>query len=196
VIRAYRPSDLDRLYEICVRTGAAGADAFDLVADKKLFGHVFAAQYGMFEPEHAFVIVDDHDVAGGYVLGCLDTYTFERKLERDYWPALQAQYPSPDAVDGLDKMLVTMIHNPSHMPRAITGVYPSHLHIDLLPAFQGGGSGRAMMQTCLDALRADGSVGVHLGVSAQNTGALGFYAHLGFEQLHTNPAVHILGVRL
>ncbi|MEY2473361.1 MAG: hypothetical protein QOK28_2690, partial [Actinomycetota bacterium] len=62
-----------------MRTGDAGRDAWDLVTDKKLYGHIWAAQYGLLEPEHAFVVVDDDDVAGGYVLGALDTYAFERK---------------------------------------------------------------------------------------------------------------------
>ncbi len=195
MIRAYRPTDLDRLYEICVRTGASGEDAYDLVTDKKLFGHVFAAQYGLLEPEHAFVIEDGDGVAGGYVLGALDTKAFEAKCEAEYWPALQAEYEQGSG-EGLDAMLIGMIHSPSHMPSAITNDYPSHLHIDLLPPFQGGGHGKAMMETLMDALRADGSPGLHLGVSAQNQRALGFYAHLGFDELHANPMVHVLGIKL
>lgn len=195
MIRAYRNTDLDQLYEICVRTGAAGQDAYDLVGDKKLFGHVFAAQYGMFEPEHAFVIDDGSGTAGGYVLGCLDTPAFEAKLEADYWPMLQAQYPVDSGIRGLDRMLIGMIHNPSRMDDAITAEYPSHLHIDLLPPVQGGGTGRKMMETCMDSLRAAGSTGLHLGVSAENEKALGFYAHLGFSELHVGQFAHVLGVR-
>jgi GNAT superfamily N-acetyltransferase len=195
VIRAYRPADLDRLYEICVRTGAAGEDAYELVADKQLFGHVFAAQYGLLEPEHAFVIDDGDGLAGGYVLGALDTPAFEKRCEAEYWPALQAQYEEGSGT-GLDAMLIGMIHRPSHMPSAITNDYPSHLHIDLLPPFQGGGNGRALMETLMRALRDDGSPGLHLGVSAQNTRALSFYAHLGFHELHADSVVHVLAKKL
>jgi ribosomal protein S18 acetylase RimI-like enzyme len=80
------------------------------------------------------------------------------------------------------------------MPRSITEEYPSHLHIDLLPPFQGGGWGRRLMETAMEALRADGSKGLHLGVSAKNERALGFYEHLGFTELHVNPAIHLLGI--
>lgn len=194
MIRAYRSTDLDRLYEICVRTGASGEDAYDLVEDKLLFGHVFAAQYGLLEPHHAFVIEDGDGVASGYVLGALDTEAFEAKCTAEYWPALQAQYEAGSG-QGLDAMLIGMIHNPSRMPASITNDYPSHLHIDLLPPFQGSGNGKAMMNTLLDAFRADGSCGLHLGVSAQNTRALGFYDHFGFEELHANPMVHVLGMK-
>ncbi len=194
MIRAYRSSDLAQLYEICVRTGDAGHDAYDLVADKLLYGHIWAAQYGLFEPEHAFVLTGDDDVAGGYVLGALDTAAFEAKLDESYWPALQAQYPK-DSGEGLDAMLIGMIHDPPRIPSRITDNYPSHLHIDLLPAFQGGGNGRQMMDTLLDALRADGSTGLHFGVSAKNTRALGFYEHLGFNELYANSTIHLLGAK-
>ncbi len=196
MIRAYRPTDLDRLYEICVRTGASGQDAYDLVTDKNLFGHVFAAQYGLLEPEHAFVIEHDDGVAGGYVLGALDTEDFQKKCDAEYWPALQAQYEKDTGETDVDRMLIGIIHHPSRMPSAITDDYPSHLHIDLLSPFQGGGYGRKLMEACMQALKADGSPGLHLGVSAQNERALGFYAHLGFQELHANPMVHVLGIRL
>ena len=195
MIRAYRPSDLDRLYEICVRTGDAGQDAWDLVSDKKLYGHIWAAQYGLLEPEHAFVVCDESDVAGGYVLAALDTYAFEKKCAAEYWPGLQAQYPSGSG-EGLDALLIGMIHSPPHMPRSITEDYPSHLHIDLLPPFQGGGWGGRLMETAMQSLADDGSTGLHLGVSAKNERALGFYEHLGFTELHASPAIHLLGMRL
>jgi ribosomal protein S18 acetylase RimI-like enzyme len=192
VIRAYRPADLDRLYEICVRTGDAGSDAWDMVDDKQLYGHIWAAPYGVLEPEHAFVVGDP---AQGYVLGALDSRAFEARCEESWWPALRERYPQGSG-EGLDAMLIGLIHNPPVAHDKIVGDYPSHLHIDLLPAVQGGGWGRKMMDTLLDSLREDGSPGVHFGVSAKNERALGFYAHLGFETLHANAYGHTLGMRL
>ena len=61
--------------------------------------------------------------------------------------------------------------------------YPAHLHIDLLPPFQGGGHGRALMETFYAAAARAGAPGVHLTVMAANTRALGFYRHLGFRRL-------------
>jgi ribosomal protein S18 acetylase RimI-like enzyme len=194
-IRPYRPSDLDQLYEICVRTGASGRDAYDMVEDKLLFGHVFAAQYGLLEPEHAFVIDDGNGVGGGYVLGAIDTNAFERKCDAEYWPGLQARYPEGSG-EGLDALLIGLINGPSHMPTAITTEYPSHLHIDLLPPFQGGGWGRSMMERLMGVLRDEGSPGLHLGVSAANARALAFYDHLGFHELHADAMVRLLGIKL
>jgi ribosomal protein S18 acetylase RimI-like enzyme len=191
VIRAYRDTDLDQLYEICVRTGDAGQDAYDLVEDKQLYGSIWAAPYGVLEPEHAFVIGEP---AQGYVLGALDSRAFEARCESDWWPPLRERYPAGSG-DGLDAMLIGLIHNPPTAHEKIVGDYPSHLHIDLLPSVQGGGNGRRMMDTLLESLRADGSRGVHFGVSAKNTRALGFYAHLGFDTLHANAYGHTLGMR-
>lgn len=195
MIRAYRETDLPQLYEICVRTGDAGQDAYDLIGDKQLYGHLWSAPYGIHEPDHAFVITNDDDLAVGYVLGALDSRAFEATLEADYWPALRQRYPVGSG-DGLDALLITLIHNPPIAHDKIVGDYPSHLHIDLLPEAQGGGNGRRMMDTLLASLEADGSTGVHFGVSAKNERALGFYAHLGFETLHASPMGHTLGKKL
>ena len=64
----------------------------------------------------------------------------------------------------------------------ITG-YPAHLHIDLLPPFQGAGHGRAMMETFYAAAAQAGASGVHVTVSTANTRALGFYHRLGFREM-------------
>ena len=52
------------------------------------------------------------------------------------------------------------------------------------------------METMQDALRAAGSNGVHLGVSARNQRALAFYAHLGYETLSSDAVGSTLGLRL
>jgi len=86
-----------------------------------------------------------------------------------------------------DQRLMHLLHHPDKaFPRTLPvafGPYPSHLHIDLLPTAQGRGRGRALMERLLEALRRDGSAGVHLGVAAANARAIGFYEHLGFIPL-------------
>ena len=57
-VRSYRPDDLEQLYEICLRTGASGRDASEMVVDRRLFGEIYAAPYGVLEPEHALVVDD------------------------------------------------------------------------------------------------------------------------------------------
>ena len=74
--------------------------------------------------------------------------------------------------------------------------FPSHLHIDLLPAFQGAGNGRRLIQAVLDSLAAAGSRGVHLGVSARNERAMGFYRAVGFTELGSSRHGTAFGWRL
>ena len=61
--------------------------------------------------------------------------------------------------------------------------YPAHLHIDLLPAYQGAGNGRALMTTFLAALAHGGVTAVHLGMASTNTRAGAFYGRMGFHEI-------------
>lgn len=194
-IRPYRPTDLGSLYEICLRTGAAGHDATDLVDDPRLFGEVFAAPYGVLEPEHAFVL-DADGRAIGYALGALDTSSFEARCEAEWWPALRERHPLRSDGARLDDLLIHLIHHRSPPSAGVLDPYPSHLHIDLLPEAQARGWGRRLMATLLDALRADGSPGAHWGVSSSNERAIAFYRHLGHREVAVDPSIHTFAAPL
>ena len=199
-IRPYRPADLDALYQICLRTGRNGDDATALYRDPWLIGHVHAAPYGIFQPSLAFVAEDDEGV-GGYVLGALDTESFEERLEREWWPRLRGRYPEPPADVPeeewtADQRKAYRIHHDFRSPAEVTARYPSHLHIDMVPRLQGGGNGRRLMNTLTAALREQGSPGVHLGVYAVNTRAVGFYRHVGFTELSSGNGAITFGMDL
>jgi ribosomal protein S18 acetylase RimI-like enzyme len=196
LIRLARPSDLDDLYEIGLRTGAAGKDATDLMDDPRLLGDLFVAPYAIFEPELAFVLDDGTGRAQGYVVGALDCRAFEARCEQEWWPAVRARHPGPTGGSGLDDIFIAYLHGNTSADEAAVADHPSELHIDLLPAFQDGGWGRRMMTTLLDALRAAGSPGVHLGVHVANERAVGFYRHLGFRELGTNRITRTFGMPL
>ena len=197
VVRPYRPEDLDALYRVCLETGDAGGDATALHEDPTLLGHVYAAPYALFEPELAFVVEDDQGV-GGYVLGALDTTAFDARLEQEWWPALRSRYPLPPPEDAgtADALLIHMIHGQHPRDPAVLATHPSHLHIDLVARCQRAGHGRRLLDALFDALRRAGSPGVHLGVSTRNQRAIGFYRHLGFEELTANDWIIEFGMRL
>jgi len=195
-IRPYEASDLDQLYEICLRTGAAGEDATHLVVEPRLFGELYAAPYGLLEPEHALVVDDGSGRAIAYVLGALDTRAFDVRCDAEWWPGLRERHPVGSGGNDLDELLISMLHHRHAPDDAVLTEYPSHLHIDLLPEAQGLGWGRRLMTAMEDRLASDGSPGVHLSVSNQNQRALGFYLHLGYEELDTGRFSHTLGRRL
>jgi ribosomal protein S18 acetylase RimI-like enzyme len=61
--------------------------------------------------------------------------------------------------------------------------FAAHLHIDIAEECTGRGAGRLLIETLLDRLRTEGVNGVVFGVAAANERAVGFYRHMGFEQL-------------
>lgn len=210
-VRPAEARDTDRLYEICLRTGAAGEDASTLHADARLLGDVYVGPYLAFSPDLAFVLADDDDLPAGYVLGVADTLAFEARCEREWWPRLREDAArwagvvpgSPDAA------LLRLVEHPERTPPTLTATWPAHLHIDVLPDAQGRGHGRRLVEHLLDALRAQGVPGVMLGVDPENHRARAFYRHLGFTpvppvpagspEAHDDPdaaAGHLLGLRL
>jgi GNAT superfamily N-acetyltransferase len=210
-VRGARPADTDRLYDICLRTGDAGADATGHYADPRLLGDVYVGAYLAFCPDLAFVLVGEDDVPVGYVLGAADTLAFEHRCELEWWPRLLADRPrwrrlepgTPDAE------LLALVEHPERTPPSIARTWPAHLHIDLLPQAQGRGHGRRLVEHLLDALRARRVPGVMLGVDPENTRARAFYLHLGFTPVPPVPAGspealddpdaaagHLLGLRL
>jgi ribosomal protein S18 acetylase RimI-like enzyme len=192
-IRPYRTNDLDDLYRICLQTGNSGRDATSMFDDPRILGHVFAAPYGLFEPSLAFVAEDEFGV-GGYIVGALDTRAFEKRLEADWWPALRDRYQAPPselAADQWtpDQRAAHFIHDPLTPSDEVAELYPSHLHINLLPRLQSQGLGAQLMSKLIAAARDQGSLGVHFFVSPANERAVGFYRHLGFTQIAAGDAV-------
>lgn len=196
-IRNVRALDRDVVYDICLRTADAGGDASHLYDDPMLPGHVWAGAYIADQPGHGFVVVDHADRPLGYVLAALDSRSFEERLEQFWWPTLRERYPSEvERPSTADRIAVHLIHHPSTADPAVVDGHPSHLHIDLLPIAQRHGNGRRLIDRLLDSLRAAGSPGVHLGVSARNENAIGFYRAIGFTELLRTEHHHVLGQRL
>jgi ribosomal protein S18 acetylase RimI-like enzyme len=185
-IRNYRTDDLAALYRVCLETGAAGQDATHLYRDPKIIGHIYAGPYGVLAEESALVVEDESGVAG-YIIGPVDTYAFEKKLEAEWWPKLRSLYadPSGKPLDSwsADERLQYLIHHPPRTPRRISEPYPSHLHIDLLPRVQGRGIGRTLLDSWFSKVRALGSRGAHLGVGPANFRAVTFYRRYGLVEI-------------
>ncbi|HEY7977448.1 MAG TPA: hypothetical protein VID67_04585 [Rhizomicrobium sp.] len=193
-IRPLRREDRDALYAICLKTGDGGQDATALYRDPELLGHLYAGPYAALEPESGFVLEDEEGV-GGYIIGARDTYAFEKRLEAEWWPGLRLRYPNPETLSEPERHLAQSLHKPWRTPRRITEPYPSHLHINLLPRFQGGW-GRRMMDAWLAAMRERGSPGAHLGVGMRNERAVRFYLAYGFMEFQRWNDVLMLGIKL
>lgn len=184
-IRPVRADDLDAVYRIALETGANGEDATALHTDPRLVGHVYAAPYVRLAPECCFVVEDGKGV-GGYIVGAVDTRTFDARLEAAWWPDLRAAYPKPAGPYGdwsADEQMAYLIHHPFSVPPHIVERHPSHLHINLLPHLQGRGLGGRLMDCWLARMAELGSPGAHLGVGGPNARGRAFYDAYGFTLL-------------
>ena len=133
-------------------------------------------------------VAEDRAGVGGYIVAALDSRAFGQRLESDWWPALRTSYPEPtpgvaEQLSLPERRALGNIHHPWDRHDALSGHYPSHLHIDLLPRLQGRGLGRQLIATLTSALRHQGSPGVHLLAGRANQRAAGFYRHVGFTEL-------------
>lgn len=182
-IRPVQPADERMLVDICVRTGHHGVDAASLYADARVLAEIYLLPYVALEPQWCWVAEDTAGVAG-YLVATPDTAAFARRAELQWWPALKRLRPLPDPGDErAQAQLTRRLHAGVLTELPFIDDYPAHLHIDLLPRAQGQGVGRRLMGTLLQALADHGVRGVHLGVSALNPVAVGFYERMGFAVL-------------
>ncbi|WP_439565978.1 GNAT family N-acetyltransferase [Microcella sp.] len=185
-LRPATPADLRDVETICTLTGDDGSDASGQYDEPTLLAALWAAPHLIADPSLCTIVVDN-DGPAGYLVATADTAAFESWCERMWWPALRDRHPLQAPRRDRDQHLVALIHAPEATPASITGRYPAHLHINLLPRAQGQGLGRALIDRLADQLRERGVPGVHLGVSRTNEPAIGFYEHLGFAPVAVEP---------
>ena len=181
-IRRYQMTDLSSLYKICLSTANNGSDASLLLKDSDLVGHLYAAPYALFEPNLCFILLKDA-MPCGYILGTQDSIKFQERCEKEWFPELRKRYPLLNEKDcSLQASLIRNLHQKNVFINEIND-FIAHLHIDILPIGQGKGFGRQLIQKFLDQLQVFGVGGVHLIVSKENSSAIGFYIHIGFQEL-------------
>ncbi|MFF7280392.1 GNAT family N-acetyltransferase [Streptomyces griseorubiginosus] len=183
-IRPYRPEDRDALDDICVRTAHVGQDARPHYRDPGVFPAAFAQPYVHLDPDLAFVLDDGAGRAVGYVVGTADTARFVEEYRARWLPLVAERYPAPSGPPSTpDEEIAALLHDPERMLVPQVAVYPAHLHIDLLPGWQGRGYGRALMTALFRALHERGVAAVHLCMLSANTPARAFYDRLGFHEI-------------
>lgn len=183
-IRPYRPEDRAALDDICIRTAHNGQDSRPVYTDPGILPAIFAAPYVALEPDLAFVLDDGHGQPVGYILGTADTPRFADDFRTEWLPLVADRYPEPSGPPRTpDEAMIPLLHHPERMVVPELAAYPAHLHIDLLPEWQGRGFGRALMRTFLCTLRDRDVPAVHLVMARANTPARAFYDRLGFHEI-------------
>ena len=165
-IRCATEADADALAHICLLTGNYGADATGLFGDDRALAEVFATPY-LHGPGSFGLVWDEGDGPLGYVVGTSDTRAFQQWFSQTWWPSVPTREPR---VEG-DNWLLAAAADPERMLIAQLDDYPAHLHIDLLPAAQGKGAGRALVESASALLTERGVPGVHATAGTANEGA-------------------------
>lgn len=194
LLRTAKITDLPDLLRVCLETGDSGKDATHLHKLPDLVGEIYVAPYVIHEPDLAYALLSDKQVVG-YLLGVLDTRAFESLLVDKYWPIAKAKYQKIDSeLTPSDQELIKELGRQGFSDESLTAKYPSHLHIDIVEKYQGAGYGKYMIAFLLEELKAAGSAGVHLHMSASNDRARGFYKKFGFVEVFEDANECIMGL--
>lgn len=195
MIRPYQPTDYDAISDICVRTAERGGDARGLYSSDELMPDIFVRPYAAYAPDLVFVV--DDGAAGGYIVGVAHTRDFVEWYSREWLPSFAEKYTHVLPHTNRNEMITHLGFWPERMLIAEVDEYPAHLHIDLLPEFQGRGHGRQLIERLSSELRARGVPGLHLSMDAANTTARAFYDRIGFTELPSSTAdAPLLAIRL
>ncbi|PSN64737.1 GCN5-related N-acetyltransferas-like protein [Corynespora cassiicola Philippines] len=189
-----RPYDSSRDFE-------AGLNVFYTTIDpgvstepsRTIGSHIWYRPYVILSPESCFMLDSGTGHAVGYIIGAPSTTTFASLWKEKYLPSLdQSIIPPPEiqsgdpameteTVKGLRKEVWSAGCSMLQSVPAELEKYPAHLHIDILPEFQGQGWGKLMVERFLGYLGEQGVRGVHLGMVRTNEGARRFYERFNFS---------------
>jgi len=193
-IRPYRRADREALFDICVRTADAGADATGLFSDDELWGLLFAVPYVERHPDLAWVVETDDGRVIGYIVATDDTDAFEQWFRDEWWPQFVERFPRSLDPQTREEEMIGYAYRRGSEQHVSAEEYPAHLHIDLLPETQGQGLGRRLIESLFVELTRRGVRGLQLAMDPRNTGAAAFYERLGMKRLATPPGELSYGV--
>jgi len=181
--RQAQEEDLETLYDICLQTAWAGGDASGELFHSDLLGDLFVGPYHASQHSAAEVLCDDDDGIVGYLLMTSDTLSFQKWFRMHWLPKIRKKWPT----SGLNKPFADMdvalweslredqIYHPSWMRH-----YPAHLHLSLLPQYQGKGMGSRWMSRVEEVLSHLACSGVHVSVHPENRRAKNFFSKAGY----------------
>ncbi len=183
-VRPYQAEDRGVLRRLAVETAEIGEPSEGLWGDREALADFLTDYYLSDEPESAWVAERDGQVLG-YLIGCLDTRRFLRRMSvwwgpRGFARALGRGFRRKDFWKGLMRSLREIHGTTSYRSEILLGAYPAHLHINVDASLRGGGVGRRLVETFLQEARRRGARGVHLATREDNRGGRAFFERLGF----------------
>lgn len=171
-IRKAEIGDLERVEYICRMT----ADEISIKDEKagRITSLMYSTYYIEEETDNCFVLVDNGEVVG-YIISSINPFNLNKKYKENYIKQIEK-------IDKKSALVSRFIPVPYLLLRF---KYQAHLHINLLPEYQGKGYGTKMIDTLLSKLKEKGIKSVMLLADAENTGAIKFYERNGFKRFIT-----------
>lgn len=166
-IRQYRETDKINFRLICLETANAMNSA---EKEKQFLTKLFCDYYIEQEPQNCFALVNDDDIAVGYIL-CSENMQRYIKAMKLYRTDIRKL--------GLIKYLFSWGEAVAHFPALKK--CQAHMHIDILPEYQHKGYGTNLINTLTTHLASKGINSVMLVVNSDNTNAVKFYYKNGFS---------------
>jgi len=120
--------------------------------------------YVLNSPETCFVAVNEKDTAVGYILCAPDIEKYTRENPNNHYESY----------------------------RKYAKDYPAHLHIDILPAYQGHGLGGKLLDALYKKLGSMGIKGIHLTCGKHKLNAIKFYEKHGYKLLDSNDSSNLV----
>ncbi|KAH7410477.1 GCN5-related N-acetyltransferase-like protein [Phaeosphaeria sp. MPI-PUGE-AT-0046c] len=128
----------------------------------------------------------------GYIIGTSSTSSFVTRWRSEFVPTIDSAIVPPPNTPCSDPAMQTddvknfraAVYNADCsmlLPYPeVLAKYPAHVHIDILPEFQGKGYGRKLVEAWCEKVREEGATGVHLDMVKDNVGGRKFYEKVGF----------------
>ncbi|KAF9055476.1 acyl-CoA N-acyltransferase [Hymenopellis radicata] len=181
IIRKATEADTPSLSRICLFTADAGNSAEHLHDFGELPGLLYAVPYAKIPVTCWGFVLEDQGEIVGYVLGSADTRAFESYASEHWWPPLAEKYPPSLAKKPADERYMNLLRNMHTAPDVNIAFSKAHLHIDILPKYQGKGWGRKLIEAAVEYLKSINVAGVWVGMDPRNVNARAFYERLGFK---------------
>ncbi len=169
-VKPYEEKYREDVKLICMNTGPGS-----VFTDEKKRDYIlttFCYYYIEKEPENVFLIVDENDVAQGYIFGATDFNSYIRAF-RPYLKKVRKT--------GISNFFTAIAEISGHF--LFKKKYPAHLHINLNNDFRRNGNGSLLMKAQLENMKSKGVKGIMLITGSRNIPAINFYKKNGFKSI-------------
>lgn len=183
-IRNVLEKDKENLEKICLATAAESFKKNEKEIENTLL--LYNRYYFRTQKDNCFVLTNESDEAVGYVLCAPDYKEFRRGFHEKELKDIAAL--------GFTKKIRALLE--TNFNRPFSKSYPAHLHIDILPEYQGGGNGTRLINTLLCHLKGKGVKGVMLVAGADNKKAIAFYKKNGFDKIINFFGAYVMGIEI